>query len=47
MQMAVKMAILDVIENGLTDTENVIAYMDTDAFKKTVSHYVLLINKNF
>lgn len=42
-KLAVKMTILDAIEKGHTDKDELIAYMSSETFKKAADNYIELL----
>ena len=42
-QLAIDMVIMDAIERGHTDTNDLIRYMNTTTFEKAVKRYILMI----
>ena len=45
-QAAIQMVIMDAIEKGYTNTNELISYMKSEVFEKAVKNYVLLFNQN-
>jgi hypothetical protein len=43
-ELAVKMVILDAIEKGHTNTNELIEYMSSETFKNAVNNYKLMFN---
>ena len=44
-EIATKMVILDAIEKGHTDKKQLIEYMQSDVFEKSVQNYITLLNE--
>ena len=44
MQVAVQMVIMDAIEKGHTNTNELIEYMKSDVFEKAVKNYLTLLS---
>ena len=45
MQTAIQMVIMDAIENGHTNQSELIAYMKTEVFEKSVLNYISMMDK--
>lgn len=44
-EKAIQMVIMDAIEKGHTDKNELIAYMQSEVFEKAVQNYVSLLNQ--
>ncbi len=45
-QAAIQMVIMDAIEKGHTNTNELISYMKSEVFEKAVKNYVSFFNQN-
>lgn len=45
--MAIEMTVLDAIEKGHTNADEIFEYIKTDIFEKAVKRYIKLIQENF
>jgi hypothetical protein len=43
--MAIQLVVMDAMEKGHTDTEEIIEYMKTDVFHKAVKNYVAIMDE--
>jgi len=43
--MAIQLVVMDAMEKGHTDTDELIEYMKTDVFHKAVKNYVALMDE--
>lgn len=44
-RMAIQLVVMDAMEKGHTDTEEIIEYMKTDVFHKAVKNYVAIMDE--